>query len=205
MSNFKAFATAINQHLQTMYSGTLCRVYIDPTELWEEYLASFPEGTNPIFRVRTEHDGSYDRNFVKKMGNVVQIVGDTQKFDIVTIWDAKDLEYPYNVVCERLSEIVRSRPIVDGFRINNKETKIGYIETTEKLEDGGFITWNHFNTVVPPRLSAARRARSNVIGRKVKQRDVRDNLNVSRLKKIGKEDIIRLEEYRQVERILLDD
>ena len=74
MNNFKKFATAIASQFRFMAaSGLLVRVDVDRDALWDAYLAAFPEGSNPIYRVRTEHDGSYDRAFVKKLGGVVSI------------------------------------------------------------------------------------------------------------------------------------
>lgn len=52
------------------------------------------------------------------------------------------------------------------------------------------------------RVEAAQRARRNTIGRRVKRRDVNDNLNLKRLKKITAKDIERMEEYRDVFNIL---
>lgn len=59
------------------------RMAITGQRLWERYLASFPEGTNPIYRERTEHDCSCCRHFIKTMGGVVAIVDGK----VVSIWD----------------------------------------------------------------------------------------------------------------------
>jgi hypothetical protein len=145
MPNFKLFADAIAAQFALMSNNTLVRVAFDPDELWQTYLASFPEGTNPIYRVRTEHDGSYDRNFVRKLGNVAAIKDGV----ITTIWDAPNLEYPYDVVCGRLAELVKNSPIVSAFRHN--ESTVGYVQTTERLESGDVKVWNHFHAQITVR------------------------------------------------------
>lgn len=143
MNDFKKFAATLYSHFAVMTTcPTLCRTGADRDDLWERYLASFPEGSNPIYRVRTEHDGSYDRAFVKKLGNVVAIA----EGRVVSIWDIPGLEYPYNIVAESMSKFVKSFVIVSAFRFN--ERRVGHEQTTERLEVGT-KTWNHFYADVP--------------------------------------------------------
>ncbi len=57
--NFKPFATAVRNRFNALTSDKNRLVYrssVSGDELWESYLKSFPEGTNPMFRERTEHD-----------------------------------------------------------------------------------------------------------------------------------------------------
>jgi hypothetical protein len=66
MSDFHAFSTAIHARFNELAKGELFVVGSEqPTKeqpktikerLWDTYLESFPAGTNPIFRVNTEHD-----------------------------------------------------------------------------------------------------------------------------------------------------
>ena len=73
MSNFKAFAATVAKQWDRMSANELFRTDVGGDELAQLYLDSFPEGTNPIFRVRTEHDGSYDKSVIRRIGNVVSI------------------------------------------------------------------------------------------------------------------------------------
>lgn len=150
MYNFKPFATGLAKAFAAMSTSELHRVNLDGDQLWAEYLAAFPEGTNPIFRTRTEHDGSYDRNFVRRVGNVVRINDDGS---LTSIWDIADLDYPYAEVAAKLSALVRAAVVVSVFRIEEKT--LGYVETTEKLEDGNVIIWNHFNAEIAKRHQAS--------------------------------------------------
>jgi hypothetical protein len=138
--NFKQFAAAIAAHFAEMSCFELFRVAIDGDDVWQHYLASFPEGTNPIYRVRTEHDGSYDRNVIRKLGNVVYI---DQNGQLVSMWDAPDLAYPYDYVCKFMSETVKAAAIDGLFRIN--ELKLGHVQTIEHLGGGPTKVWNHFH------------------------------------------------------------
>lgn len=47
------------------------------------YLASFPPGTNPIYKTNTEHDCTCCKNWIRNLGNVVAIVDGRME----TMWD----------------------------------------------------------------------------------------------------------------------
>lgn len=145
MSNFHPFAVAFAKHFDELSKHELFRVAVEGQDVWDAYLAAFPEGTNPIYRVRTEHDGSYDRNVLRRIGNVVAVIDGK----IVSIWDIKNLPSPYDVVAADLSELVKQNIINGLFRI--KETKLGYVSTTERLEDGSIKTWEHFHVNIARR------------------------------------------------------
>lgn len=146
-TQFQTFATLITQRFEWLTEWpTLYRTDVSGDELWEHYIASFPEGSNPIFRVRTEHDGSIDRTVIKRVGNVVKITGDT----VATLWDLpEDAPYPYNVVAQRMAELVKSRAITAPFLHN--ESRVGIVSNVERLENGDTITWHHLNVRVADR------------------------------------------------------
>lgn len=145
MSNFKAFAVAVAKQWDRMSANELFRTNVGGDELAQLYLDSFPEGTDPIFRVRTEHDGSYDKNVIRRIGNVVSI----KNGELTSVWDIKGLEYPYDVVAKALADRVKVAAVNSLFRIN--ERKLGYVETKETLEDGTVLTWNHFHAAIADR------------------------------------------------------
>ena len=64
--NFATFAHDLHRHFNDMCKGTnaMFLLDVDPDEMWGTYLNSFPEGTNPLYRVRTEHDCSCCNEFV---------------------------------------------------------------------------------------------------------------------------------------------
>ena len=53
---FKPFKDAIeSQYDKLQATGNLYTVQIDKDQLWQHYLNSFPAGSNPIYRERTDH------------------------------------------------------------------------------------------------------------------------------------------------------
>lgn len=141
---FSTFAQQINTRLNTLAEQELF-VTLPGDDLWATYLAAFPEGTNRLYRERTEHDCSCCKNFIRQYGNVVAIVNGT----ITSMWDVEDAPYPYDVVAKAMHEAVINHPITNLFR--TKETKYGAKHSFEKLEDGGIKKWNHFWGEIKPK------------------------------------------------------
>ncbi len=148
-SNFKPFAAKIAAAFQAMSQGELHVVDIAGDDIWQAYLAAFPPGTNEIYRVRTEHDGSYDRAFVRKLGNVVRL----KDGKVTSIWDTADLPAPYDVVAAVLAAKVRNAPIVGVYR--TKEATLGYESSVEQLEGGATHRWYHFHAKIDRKHQAA--------------------------------------------------
>src|SRR5690554_1985629 len=108
---FGPFGHAVNKKFQKFANapGHLFVSSLPGDVLWESYLKSFPEGTNPIYRERTEHDCSCCRHFIRNIGNLVYINDD---YTLDTIWNVdEELEYPYNVVAETLHNLLIDHPI----------------------------------------------------------------------------------------------
>ena len=147
---FKNFSSAVAKQFQKMSKGKLFRVSVEGDYLWETYLGSFPEGTNPVFRERTEHDCSACRSFIKRAGALVGISPDGK--DIVTIWDVKIPGEPaYQAVADALAAIVREGFATGG--IDNiflsTEKSIGTEKNKELLPDQSVLTWTHFFVNLP--------------------------------------------------------
>ena len=70
MSNFSEFKEAVNHQLTIMEGHGLFFTDTDKDELWDTYLDSFPEGSNPMYKERTEHDANVASNL---SGRVVQL------------------------------------------------------------------------------------------------------------------------------------
>lgn len=140
ISQFHVFARKVNERLNALAKGELFTVQLDA--IYEHYIFAFPDGTNPIFRTRTEHECSCCKQFIRNFGRVVGI--DSQG-EIQTIWDVADLPHPYNIVAARLHELVKQQPISGVFR--TKEGSYGAQQTHEE-RDGSVITWHHFWGVV---------------------------------------------------------
>ncbi len=124
----------------------LFRVDIESDWLWLNYLESFPEGTNPMFRKRSEHDCSCCRGFVKTAGK------------LVSIWDVQDklTDPAYKAVALALATEVKSKSIQNVFLYT--ERKIGQQETLEIPS----TIWNHFCIEFPKR----NRGREYIVSKK---------------------------------------
>ena len=142
--NFKDFATRMNEFLGENFTDEAFTTNITGDEVWNAYLDAFPEGTNEIFRERRYHDGSYDRNTIRTIGNLVTFKGG----EIVSIWDCPDLEYPYNEVAGKLSTLVKSKEIKSFFR--TKFSRIGNKSNVDNLNTE--IIWDHFLFDIPRNL-----------------------------------------------------
>lgn len=140
--NFQQIKHPVARQFERMSKHPLFRVDIDKDTLWSTYLASFPIGTNPIFRERSEHDCSCCRQFVRAVGNVVAIIND----EIVSIWDIESDEPAYQVVADALSSAVKSRAIANVFL--HTEPVAGTDKTFEQIANSA-KTWDHFFVNIP--------------------------------------------------------
>jgi hypothetical protein len=124
-------------------------VDVEGDALWERYLAAFPEGTNPIFKKKTEHDCSTCRQFIRRAGNVVAV---DENGIVRTIWDEafQKAPHPYNVVSAALRDVVARASISDLFRVGPKDFHFGAAATRSLDADGNALTWHHLNTEAIP-------------------------------------------------------
>ena len=156
---FDTFRDAVEAHFKReMNPVQLFTVDVSTEDLWKTYLEAFPEGTNPIFRERTEHDCSCCRHFIRDIGNVVAV----EDGKMISIWDAPDLGFPYNVVAARLSELIHAAQINSVWLYRQK-----YVGTRETHEDdnGNIRTWSHFHCNLAAQHVRAPIALATEIGR----------------------------------------
>lgn len=141
MTDFGKFKTALQAQFKTMKGGKLFKTDIDKDVIWETYLNSFPEGSNPIFRERTEHDCQCCKQFIRACGTMVAIV-DNKK---VSIWDVM-IGGDYQVVADAMAELVTSAKIRNIFI--HRESKVG-TDFNHELKDGNTKRWEHFYIELP--------------------------------------------------------
>lgn len=145
--NFKVLGDAVRKRFSEMAQEPLFVVNSDRDAIWVHYLASFPVGSNPIFRQRTEHDCSCCRAFIRSIGNVVAI----QNGVMASVWDLNGLPSPYQEVADAMSDHVKSLSIGDVFL--TKFEHHGASVSHEAVDDG-VLTWNHFSAAVPQKFIA---------------------------------------------------
>ena len=140
---FNDIKTALTNQFKTMSMFNLYKTDVSKDQLWDTYLGSFPEGTNPIFRERTEHDCQCCKQFIRVMGNVVAIKNNK----LVSIWDLPTLTGPYAEVAYAMSKLVKSAKVRDRFM--HYEYGVGKDFNEEELENGKAIRWDHYHVELP--------------------------------------------------------
>lgn len=142
--DFKALRDAVAKQFEKMQKHQLFRVDATKDELYAMYLGSFPEGSDPIYRERTEHDCSCCRSFIGAVGNAVAIINGK----IESIWDVGTIknEPEYTIVAAAMSKLVHSKPIANVFY--HFEKQAGALKSIEQLMDGSLHTWNHFHATI---------------------------------------------------------
>ena len=128
---------------------TLFTVELDKDKLWQVYLDSFPEGTNPVYRIRREYDCSCCRHFLKSIGPTVWI---DDNLEVHTLFEF-DTESPdvFQPVMDALDAFVKQHPI-NGIYLSKDETVGCY--SSHVLEDGKSVVFNHFALTLPRHLMA---------------------------------------------------
>ncbi len=144
MDDFKKFKHLVQVRFFEIASGVLFRTEVTKDEMEEEYINSFEEGTNPVFRKRTEHDCQSCFRFIRNAGNVVAIDGDK----LLSIWDI-EIGGIYQPVADAMSALVKSRFIENAFF--HYENKVGTNSNHEVLAAPRMIEWHHFYLELPDR------------------------------------------------------
>lgn len=142
--HFEKFQSAVSKQFAAMAAHDLFRTAVTGDEMWTHYLQSFPVGSNPMLRKRTEHDCSCCRHFIKTVGNVVAIIDGA----VVSIWDAVGDAAEYAPVAMAMSDLVRASPIENVFL--HYDRTVG-VRKNHQQDGEKVLTWNHFCVEIPNR------------------------------------------------------
>ncbi len=137
---FKSIQEAVSNKLKIMSVENLFTTEASKDKMWEVYLNSFPAGSNPMFRTRTEHDCQCCKRFIRAAGNIVSFKGGK----VVSIWDIKikgEENKPYQIVANAMSKYVKSKAIKNVF-LADKQFKLAGSKPT--LDSCSEIVWDHF-------------------------------------------------------------
>ncbi len=148
MSDFIQFRDLVNKNVQKLTNKNVPTfvVDLDKDDLWDTYLSAFPDGSNPMFRERTEHDCSCCKNFIRNVGNLVGIAND---LTLNTVWDI-NIGGDYQVVADAMAALVKKSSIRSLFLTS--EAKYGQINNIERLANGDIHQWEHFYADIPSHL-----------------------------------------------------
>ncbi len=142
VNNFPSFSKIVASSFKKL-GKRVFTTDISGDDLYDLYLASFPEGTDPRFRERTEHDCSCCKQFIRSVGNAVSL---SAQGEITTVWSdaANKAVYPYDVVATALDAVVKAKAVNNIFL--TEENSFGKEETISLTDDYGTERWNHFFT-----------------------------------------------------------
>ena len=143
---FRKFKLAFQTNFDKLVDGAdrLFEVAVDKDEMWNLYLDSFPEGTNPIYRTRREYDCSCCRHFIKDIGAAV-VIKDNQ---VHTIWGFDTGSTTFQPVVDALDAYVKSKAVNGVYFTTSKN--IGTDKSREVSSDG-VTTYEHFYVELPAR------------------------------------------------------
>lgn len=145
-NKFAVFATMVASGFQDRVKDTNCFVAdLDGDALFEKYLASFPEGEDPIFKKNTWHNCSCCKQFIRRAGCVMTVEDGVVR----TVWDkaAGKAPGPYAEIATILRDLVREAGIRDLFRVSHKERQFGaQVSRSLDPETQKAVTWEHFFT-----------------------------------------------------------
>lgn len=142
---FDVIKTAVAKQFKRMSKYQLFRTAVEKDAMWDTYLKSFPQGSNPIYKERTEHDCNCCKGFIRAVGNVVAVIDG----EVETLWDIKVPEPAYQAVADKLRALVRKQPIAIPFL--HFEAVAGTDKSLVKaLGEGGEVqSWSHFFINLP--------------------------------------------------------
>lgn len=142
--NFKAFKVAVAAQFDKMSKTPLFRAHVDKDALWATYLASYPEGSNPVYKQRTEHDCNCCKQFVRAVGDVVAIIDGK----VVTIWDVVIKKEPeYQAVADAMAAFVKGYPVSAPFV--HYERTAGTDRSFVDSLNSHVTSWDHFYVTIP--------------------------------------------------------
>ena len=168
MSNFIDFKNAVQKQFEILVDGDLFTTNVSKDDLWDTYLNSFPEGTNPIFKERTEHDCQCCKQFIRACANVISL----KNGEKMSIWDV-ELEGEYGVVAKALSNLVKNAEIAKVFYHYEKNLGTDFNEQVlpgSKLNER--IKWDHFYHQLPQKFVMPKDSISSKQGSQRSSKDV---------------------------------
>lgn len=143
--NFHVVKEALKEKFNEITKDhVLYEVDLDQEKLWALYLNSFPAGANPMYRVRTEHDCSCCRHFIKEIGKTVYFDDD---LNIHSIFEFDTNTTAFQNSMDKMAEYVKGCKIVGVYFAPSE--KVGTEFSRELEEDGTVVTYEHFAVDVP--------------------------------------------------------
>lgn len=143
--HFDDFADEIMAQFNHMVESGNPLVRVSPqVSLFTTYLENIEPDDNPVFRERRYFDGTYDHNFIRRVGNLAMITPD---YKLVSLWDFESSTLFENAR-EALSNAIHNGQIVDIYL--EKERIAGHKPNADNENPN--IIWEHYYVELPDKL-----------------------------------------------------
>lgn len=173
--DFNIIKIAVAKQFEKMSNHPLFVTQVNKDDLWQTYLSSFPDDSNPLYRERTEHDCTCCKQFIRTVGGVVAIINGKME----SIWDIKIPKEPaYQAVADALSAYVKSQPIDNKFLHYERTAGTDKsFEELSKVKDSIAVrpqitTWDHFFVNIPAQFVAKKDTIATTLGGERAKHDV---------------------------------
>ena len=110
--DFGKFKRAVAAQFEKMSRHEVLRTTVDKELMTKKYIESFPEGSNPFFRKKTEHECTCCIKFIRAVGDAVSMIDGK----LQSIWDINLTDEPeYQAVADAMAAFVKSFYIENRF------------------------------------------------------------------------------------------
>lgn len=147
--DFDIFSDEINSRLDELIKSGNPIVELDyEGSLFDIYLNNIPEEYNPVFRVNRFFDGSADRHFINRIGNLAMI---TPNYKLVYLWDFESKTFFESSRKEMLKALKKCK-IKNAFLTSFDMVGSG----PNKDSKDPRITWTHYKYKTPSEIRCSK-------------------------------------------------
>ena len=156
--DFDIFSEEINSRLDELIKSGNPIVELDyEGSLFEIYLNNIPEEYNPVFRVNRFFDGSADRHFINRIGNLAMI---TPNYKLVHLWDFESKTFFESSRKEMLKALKKCK-IKNAFLTSFDMVGSG----PNKDSKDPRITWTHYKYKTPSEIRCSKHDIGDKLGK----------------------------------------
>lgn len=156
--DFDIFSEEINSRLDELIKSGNPIVELDyEGSLFDIYLNNIPEEYNPVFRVNRFFDGSADRHFINRIGNLAMI---TPNYKLVYLWDFESKTFFESSRKEMLKALKKCK-IKNAFLTSFDMVGSG----PNKDSKDPRITWTHYKYKTPSEIRCSKHDIGDKLGK----------------------------------------
>ena len=156
--DFDIFSEEINSRLDELIKSGNPIVELDyEGSLFDIYLNNIPEEYNPVFRVNRFFDGSADRHFINRIGNLAMI---TSNYKLVYLWDFESKTFFESSRKEMLKALKKCK-IKNAFLTSFDMVGSG----PNKDSKDPRITWTHYKYKTPSEIRCSKHDIGDKLGK----------------------------------------